>query len=112
MTENPFSHPSTLPYRLPPFDRISNADYRPAFEQGMREQRAEVQAIVAQNDRPDFTNTIVALERSGQLLNRVSTVFFNLNHSNTDPQMQEIESELAPKLQAHEDAIYLDPALF
>jgi peptidyl-dipeptidase Dcp len=112
MAENPFSHPSTLPYRLPPFDRVQNADYRPAFEQGMREQRAEVQKIAQDPAEPDFQNTLVALERSGQMLSRVSAVFFNLNASNTDPQMQEIDSEIAPKLQAHEDAIFLDPALF
>src|SRR5882757_6517377 len=112
MAENPFTRPSTLPYRLPPFDRVQNADYRPAFEQGMREQRAEVQEIAAAAAEPDFQNTLVALERSGQMLSRVSSVFFNLNASNTDPQMQEIESEIAPKLQAHEDAIFLDPALF
>jgi peptidyl-dipeptidase Dcp len=112
MAENPFSRPSTLPYRLPPFDRVQNADYRPAFEQGMREQRAEVQEIAQNPAEPDFQNTLVALERSGQMLSRVSAVFFNLNASNTDPQMQEIDSEIAPKLQAHEDAIYLDPALF
>ena len=112
MAENPFSHPSTLPYRLPPFDRVQNADYRPAFEQGMREQRTEVQQIASDPAEADFQNTLVALERSGQMLSRVSAVFFNLNASNTDPQMQEIDSEIAPKLQAHEDAIFLDPALF
>src|SRR5712672_3033738 len=112
MAENPFAHPSTLPYRLPPFDGVQNAHYRPAFEQGMREQRAEVQQITADPAAPDFQNTLVALERSGQMLSRVAAVFFNLNASNTDPQMQEIDSEIAPKLQAHEDAIFLDPALF
>jgi len=112
MAENPFSHPSTLPYELPPFDRIRNGDYRPAFEEGMSEQRAQVRAIATSAAAPDFENTIVALERSGQILSRVSAVFFNLNASNTDPLMQEIDSEIAPKLQAHEDAIYLDSALF
>jgi peptidyl-dipeptidase Dcp len=112
MAENPFSQPSTLPYQLPPFDRIGNADYQPAFEQGMSEQRAQVQAIAANPQAPDFQNTIVALERSGQILSRVSGAFFNLNASNTDAQMQEIDSQIAPRLQAHEDAIYLDPALF
>jgi peptidyl-dipeptidase Dcp len=112
MAENPFSHPSALPYQLPPFDRVQNAHYRPGFEQGMREQRAEVQEIVQNPAEPDFQNTLIALERSGQMLSRVSAVFFNLNASNTDPQMQEIDSEIAPKLQAHEDAIFLDPALF
>jgi peptidyl-dipeptidase Dcp len=112
MAENPFSHPSTLPYQLPPFDRVSNADYRPAFDEGMREQRAEVLQIVQNPAAPDFQNTVVALERSGRMLSRVSSVFFNLNASNTDAQMQEIDSEIAPKLQAHEDAVFLDPALF
>jgi peptidyl-dipeptidase Dcp len=112
MAENPFSHPSTLPYQLPPFDRVSNADYRPAFDEGMREQRAEVQQIVQNPAEPDFQNTIVALERSGRMLSRVVSVFFNLNASNTDAQMQAIDSAMAPKLQAHEDAIFLDPALF
>jgi peptidyl-dipeptidase Dcp len=112
MAENPFSQPSTLPYQLPPFDRIRNEDYRPAFGQGMREQRAEVQVITGNSAPADFHNTVVALERSGQTLNRVAGAFFNLNASNTDPQMQAIDSEIAPKLQAHEDAIYLDAALF
>src|SRR3569833_539370 len=112
MAENPFSRPSTLAYQMPPFDRISNADYRPGFEEGMRQQRQEVRQIVENPAPADFQNTIVALERSGLMLNRVSSVFFNLNASNTDPQMEAIASEIAPKLQAHEDAIYLDPALF
>jgi peptidyl-dipeptidase Dcp len=112
MAENPFSRPGTLPYQLPPFDRVSNADYRPAFDEGMREQRAEVQQIVQNPAEPDFQNTIIALERSGRMLSRVASVFFNLNASNTDAQMQAIDSEIAPKLQAHEDAIFLDPALF
>src|SRR5438067_10254361 len=112
MAENPFSHPSSLAYGLPPFDRIRNPDYRPAFTQAMREHRTEVQGIAHNPAAPDFENTVLALERCGQMLTRVSAVFFNLNASNTDPQMQEIDSEIAPLLQAHEDAIYLDPALF
>src|ERR1700761_9547193 len=105
MAENPFSHPSSLPYQLPPFDRIGNADYRPGFEAGMHQQRQEGRQIVDNTLPADFQNTIVALERSGLLLNRVSSVFFNLNASTTDPEMEAIESEIAPKLQAHEDAI-------
>jgi peptidyl-dipeptidase Dcp len=112
MTENPFTHPSTLPYQLPPFERIGNRDYRPAFEEAMREQRMEVGQIAHDPAAPDFQNTIVALERSGRMLGRVSGVFFNLNASNTDPEMQRIDSEIAPLLQAHEDAIFLDSALF
>ncbi|HEY2400231.1 MAG TPA: M3 family metallopeptidase [Steroidobacteraceae bacterium] len=112
MAENPFSYPSGLPYQMPPFDRIGNADYRPAFEEGMRQQRQEVRQIVENPQRADFENTLLALERSGLMLNRVSSAFFNLNASNTDPEMEAIDSEIAPKLQAHEDAIFLDPALF
>jgi len=112
MAENPFSHPSTLPYHMPPFDRVRNADYRPGFEAGMRQQREEVREIVDNPAPADFQNTLLALERSGLMLSRVSSVFFNLNASNTDAEMQVIDSEIAPKLQAHEDAIYLDPALF
>jgi peptidyl-dipeptidase Dcp len=112
LPDNPFSRPSALPYQLPPFDRIQTAGYRTAFEAGMNEQRAEVHKIAHNATPPDFQNTIVALERSGQMLARVSSVFFNLNASNTNPQMQKIDSEIAPKLQAHEDAIFLDPALY
>lgn len=112
MPENPFLQPSSLPYQWPPFDRIGNEDYLPAFEAGMREQRAEVDAITRQPAPADFQNTVLALERSGRLLARVSAVFFNLNASNTDTRMEEIDSHIAPVLQAHEDAIFMDAALF
>ena len=112
MADNPFMQPSTLPFELPPFDRIRDADYLPAFQAGMRQQLSEV-ARIAHNPQPaTFDNTIVALERAGQLLNRVDTVFGRLNASNTNPQMQEIDTEMAPKLTAQEDAIHLDPALW
>ena len=112
MADNPFRQPSTLPYRLPPFDKIKDADYVPAFEAGMREQREEVAAIAHNPQAADFENTIVALERTGRLLDRVNTVFSNLNGSNTNPVMDGIDTEMAPKLTAHEDAILLDTALF
>jgi peptidyl-dipeptidase Dcp len=112
LSDNPFSQPSTLSFQLPPFDRIKDSDYLPAFEAGMRQQRAEVQKIVHSAAPADFQNTIVALERSGQMLARVSSVFFNLNASNTNPRLQEIDSQIAPRLQAHEDEIFLDPVLF
>jgi peptidyl-dipeptidase Dcp len=112
MADNPFLHISTLPYRLPPFDRIKDSDYLPAFEAGMRENRQEVTAIAHNPQAATFANTIVALERSGQLLERVNTVFSNLNGSNSDPEMDKIDTEMAPKLTAHEDAILLDSALF
>jgi peptidyl-dipeptidase Dcp len=112
MAENPFLQSSTLPYQLPPFDRIKDSDYRPAYEAGMREELREVAAIARNAQAPDFENTIVALERSGKLLQRVSVVFDNLNQSNTNDEMQKIDTEMAPKLAAHSDAILLDPALF
>ncbi|HLJ37267.1 MAG TPA: M3 family metallopeptidase [Steroidobacteraceae bacterium] len=112
MTDNPFARPSTLPFELPPFDRIHDSDYQPAIEAGMRQHLEEVRGI-AHNPQPaTFDNTVVALERSGQLLDRAATAFFNLNSCNTDPQMQQVEREMAPKLTAHQDAIYLDPALW
>jgi len=110
--DNPFARPSTLPYHLPPFERIKESDFRPAFEAGMGEQGKEVEAVDHDPALPSFENTVVALEKSGELLDRVESTFFNLNGSNTNPEMQKIESEMAPKLSAHRDAILLDPALF
>src|SRR5690349_8178299 len=112
VAENPFLKPSTLPYQLPPFDKIKDADYRPMFEAGMSEELREVAAIAHNPKAPDFENTVVALERTGSLLERVSTVFDHLNQCNTDDEMQQIDTEMAPKRAAHEDAILLDPALY
>ncbi|HTR50883.1 MAG TPA: M3 family metallopeptidase [Kofleriaceae bacterium] len=109
---NPFSSASTLPFELPPFDKIHDADYAPAFEAGMAEQRKEMDAIAHSSEPPTFENTIVAMERSGRLLTRVEKTFFNLNSSNTDPEMEKVEADMAPKLSAHNDAIMLDSALF
>ncbi|MGH8275702.1 MAG: dipeptidyl carboxypeptidase II, partial [Steroidobacteraceae bacterium] len=112
MADNPFSQPSTLPFEFPPFDRIHDADYAPAYEAGMRAQLKEVAAIAHDPQPASFENTIVPLERSGQLLDRVDKVFSNLNSCNTDPEMQKVDTEMAPRLAAHEDAIYLDAALW
>jgi peptidyl-dipeptidase Dcp len=112
MADNPFTRPSTLPFELPPFDRIHDRDYRPAFEAGMAEQLKQVAAI-AKNPAPaSFENTIVALEKSGQLRTRVEIVFGNLNACNTDDEMQKIDTEMSPRLTAQDDAILLDPALW
>ncbi len=110
--DNPFARQSPLPFEMPPFGRIRDADYAPAFEAGMREQLKEVAAIAHNAQPPTFENTIVALERSGRVLDRVGNVFFNLNACNTDPEMQKIDTDLAPKLAAHNDAIFLDAALW
>ncbi|MGC7096444.1 M3 family metallopeptidase [Amycolatopsis lurida] len=110
--DNPFARPSELPYRLPPFDRITGAHYRPAFEAGIAEQVEQVRAIADNPEPPTFDNTVVALERSGELLGRVSMVFFNLTSSDTTPELQQLQAEIAPKLSAHRDAIFLDKKLY
>jgi peptidyl-dipeptidase Dcp len=109
---NPFFQASTLQYQAPPFDQIRESDYQPAIEEGMRRELAEVRAIADQTSQPTFENTIVPLERSGELLRRVSSVFFALSSANTSDTLQEIETEEAPKLAAHNDEIYLNAPLF
>ena len=111
-SDNPFAAESTLPYRLPPFAKISDADFRPAFDAGMAQERQEIDAIAADAAAPSFDNTIVAMERAGRLLDRVSTVFYSLVACNTDPEMEKIQAEMAPKLSAHNDATYLNAQLF
>ena len=109
---NPLLEPSDLPFGAPRFDRITEADFRPAMEEAMRRQLAEVEAIVADPAAPTFENTIVALERSGQDLARASSVFYNLTGSATTDSLQAIKADLAPKLAAHRDAINLNDGLF
>ena len=109
---NPFSAPSALPFQAPPFDKITDADYQPAIDEGMKQHLAQVQNIANNPDAPTFANTIEAMERSGAMLTRVQRVFGALTQSNTNPTLQKIQSEEAPKLAAHRDAIYLDPKLF
>ncbi|MGE3194597.1 MAG: M3 family metallopeptidase [Microbacteriaceae bacterium] len=110
--DNPFASPSTLPYGLPPFADIRDEHYEPAFEAGMAEQLREIQAIVRKRDAPMFENTFVPLERSGQLLERVSNVFFNKSSADSSDFTNELEERLAPKLAAHRDAIMLDAQLY
>jgi peptidyl-dipeptidase Dcp len=110
--DNPFAAPSSLPYSTPAFDRIRDAHYLPALVEGMRLHRDEVRTIATDKNAPTFANTIEALERSGALLTRVSKVFFNLTESTTNPTIQQIQAEVAPKLAAHQDAIWLDAQLF
>lgn len=109
---NPFLAESTLPHNLPPFDQIEDAHYLPAFEQGMAQHRAEVDAIASASTLPTFDNTLVALEQSGRLLDRVATTFFNLASADTNDTMNEIRAEIAPRLAAHQDQILLNAALF
>lgn len=109
---NPFLTPSTLPFQAPPFDRIKDSDFQPAIEEGMQQSLADITKIADQTAAPTFDNTIVALERSGQLLSRVQRVFSGLTQSNTNPTLQRVRREEAPKLAAHSDAINLNPKLF
>ena len=109
---NPFLEPSTLPFAMPPFADISDEHYRPAFERGMAEQREEIEAIVTQPGEVTFENTMLPLERSGQLLERVATVFFALASADSTDFINELEEELAPVMSAHADAIRLDARLY
>ncbi|MDR3388575.1 MAG: peptidyl-dipeptidase Dcp [Rudaea sp.] len=112
VVENPFFSSSTLPYQAPAFDKIADTDFQPAFEEGMRQQLTEVEKIADQSGPPTFDNTIVAMEHTGALLTRVSKVFFALSQANTNPTLQKVQQEEAPKLAAHRDAIYLNGKLF
>jgi len=109
---NPFYQPSPLDWQLPQFDKITNAHYVPAFEKGMADHRAEIDAIANNAAAPTFDNTIVAMERAGLLLNRVATVFFSLSGANTNDEIEAIQTDVAPKLSAHGDAITLNAKLF
>ncbi|MFZ0159634.1 MAG: M3 family metallopeptidase [Kineosporiaceae bacterium] len=112
LPDNPFAAPSDLPFGLPPFARIRTEHYLPAFEAGMAEQRAEIEAIATSSGPATVENTLEALERSGRLLHRVGQVFFNLTSSSATAELNEIETDVAPRLAAHTDAIYLDSRLF
>ena len=110
--ENPFFRVSALPFHAPDFDAIRVSDFQPAIEEGMRRQLVEVDSIADQSAPPTFENTIVALERSGRLLDRVASVFFGLAQANTNDTIQEIQTEEAPRLAAHSDSIHLNSKLF
>jgi peptidyl-dipeptidase Dcp len=109
---NPFYAASTLPFQAPPFDKIKDGDYQPALEAGMTEQLKEMRAIADSPAAPSFDNTIVAMEKTGALLNRVSAAFEGVTGANTNPVLEKLQEIEAPKLAAHEDAIYLDAKLF
>ncbi len=109
---NPFAAPSSLPFQAPPFDRIKDGDFEPAFAEAMKQQLAEIEAIADNPAAPTFDNTIVAMEKSGRMLDRVSNVFSALTGANTDAALQKIEADEAPKLAAHQDAIFLNEKLF
>lgn len=109
---NPLMSESKLPFFYPPFDQIKDEHFQPAIEAGMKEHLAEIALIANSAAKPNFENTIETMERSGRLLQRANRIFNNLNSANTNPKLQEIDKEMAPKLSAHQDAIRLNPMLF
>jgi peptidyl-dipeptidase Dcp len=109
---NPFYAPSTLPFHAPPFDKIKDEDYQPAIEAGMAEELSEIQAIADNPAPPTFENALVAMEKTGRLLQRVRAAFGAVTGANTNPLLQKVRTEEAPKQAAHHDAIYLNAKLF
>lgn len=110
--KNPFLTEYTTPFQVPPFDQIKNEHYLPAFEAGMKEQLAEVEAIIGNAETPTFQNTILPFDKSGETLDRVSNVFFNLNECLTNDEMIKIAEQVLPMLSKHSDSIMMNPKLF
>jgi peptidyl-dipeptidase Dcp len=110
--ENPLLSEFKTPFGVPPFALIKDEHYLPAFEKGMADQKKEVEAIISNPEPPSFANTVEALERSGALFTRVAAVFGNMTNSNTNDELQRIDTEIAPKLAQHRDDIALNPGLF
>lgn len=111
-SENPFFSEFQSPYGSPDFDRIQLTDYEPAFLKGIEQQNQEIKAIVENPEAPTFENTIVTLDNSGEILNRVSGVFFALTSADTNDELMALESKIAPMLSEHSDNIYLNEALY
>lgn len=109
---NPFSQPSTLPFQAPPFDKIKNSDYEPALEAGIQQQLKEIDAIAGNSAAPTFENTLVAMEKSGELIRRVNNVFNVVTGANTNDTLQALQEKIAPELAALHDAIFLNDKLF
>jgi peptidyl-dipeptidase Dcp len=109
---NPFFTEYTTPFQVPPFDKIDTSHYLPAFIEGIKQHDQEIAAIVENTATPDFENTILAFDKSGKLLNRVSYVFYNLNGAHTSDQMQEIARKISPLMSKHQDDISMNPKLF
>jgi peptidyl-dipeptidase Dcp len=109
---NPFLNEYDTPYGAPPFEQIKNSHYIPAFEAGIQQQLDEIDAIVNSKKKPDFKNVIVALDRSGSILRKVSPVFSGVNSAHTSDSLQAIETAVSPMMTKHSDNIYLNPSLF
>lgn len=111
-TDNPFFAEYQTPFQVPPFDKIDTTHFMPAFIEGMKQQNQEIEAIVNNTAEADFENTILAYDKSGQMLTRVSRVFFNMNSANTNEQIQALARELSPMLSKHRDDIAMNEKLF
>ncbi|HEX6706611.1 MAG TPA: M3 family metallopeptidase [Albitalea sp.] len=111
-TSNPLLEPWDTPYGLPPFEKVAPQHFRPAFDQALADQRAEMDAIAQSPDAPGFDNTVAAFDRSGRLLSRLDGLFYNLASSETSPALQAVELELAPLMAGHSNAIYMHAGLF
>ena len=109
---NPFEKASTLPFQAPDFRAIRDSDYQPAIEEGMTRHLAEIRAIADQTAPPTFENTIVAMEKSGRMLDRTLSVFYALVQANTNPVLDKVQADEAPRIASHMDAIFLDAKLF
>ena len=109
---NPLMQKFETPFQVPPFDKIKLADYKLAFEEGMKQHKAEIEAIVNNPEEPTFENTIVALDKAGELLNRTSAIFFNLYEAMKNDEMQQLAMEISPAVTAHGDEINMNPKLF
>lgn len=109
---NPFFQQSTLPYQYPQFDKIKDSDFAPAFDRGMADNTVEINAIANNPAAPSFDNTIIAMEKAGQILGRATTVFFNLSSANTNDALDKLDADYSPKFAAHFDSVYLNAKLF
>jgi len=111
-SDNPFFADYTTPFQVPPFDKIDTSHYMPAFIEGMKQHNDEIAAITANQEAPTFENTILAYDKSGKLLTKVSKVFFNLQAANNSDKIQEIAQQVSPMLSKHNDEISMNPELF
>ena len=110
--ENPFYRNYKTQFQIPPFSEIEEKHFMPAFIEGMEKHNNEIEQIIQNSEKPSFENVIIAMERSGELLDRVNAVFFNLSGSTTNEKLQEIEKQISPKLSQHYDSISLNPYIF
>ncbi|MEJ2637861.1 MAG: peptidase M3, partial [Calditrichia bacterium] len=110
--QNPFFSEYDTPFQTPPFDKIKEAHYLPAFQKGIEQHNQQIQTIINNSESPTFPNTIEALEESGQLLTKVNDVFVNMRSANTSENLQKIAKEVSPLLSKHWDDILLNKDLF